>query len=416
MMKTPRFISSKKQQGAATLLTSVVLLIAITLITFLTAKTVLEETKMTANAHRAAQSLAFANAAMDFAVAYFNDGGWDHDGDGIRDDIDAAVDTAGIGGGHHDVTSFYTTLVFDNNNASCSTANNMKSGLIIATGTSDDGLASRTISQCVGTLNLLKGGGPKQTLISGGTVGLTGSAQLINRYSDSNVWSASTTAIGNSSAMETYIRPVDTELSDLTETELQSIQTSPSIPNVQKVSSNGLGGGTDIYANDQRLQDAMTVTNNDIAGGGSGDISGSFWDLFFLETKAQIADLADGVDQKLAGGASNGELNGLSGIIWVDGDASSTANGTTIGTPEQPALLIVNGDFDFSGGTITGLVYVTGNTTINGSPNVLGTMVSEGPVTGTGSLTLVYAPNVGSGGDAPLKGTTAIVSGSWRDW
>ncbi|MGR9117710.1 MAG: hypothetical protein ACU85E_18385, partial [Gammaproteobacteria bacterium] len=128
------------------------------------------------------------------------------------------------------------------------------------------------------------------------------------------------------------------------------------------------------------------------------------------------SELANGIGQKLAGGASNAELNGLSGIIWVDGDASSTAAGTTIGTPDKPALLIVDGDFDFSGGTVNGLVYVTGTTTITGNPNVLGTVISEGDVTGTGTLTLVYAPNVGSGGDTPLKGTTAIVSGSWRDW
>lgn len=389
----------------ATLLTVVILLIAITLVTFLTAKTVLMETKMTSNTYRASQAMANADAALDFALAYFNgDGssaaGLDHDGDGIRDDIDPSLDVNGVGGGHHDIDSFYPSIVFDNNDGHCTSANSMKSALITVTGTSDDGVARRTLQQCVGTRNLLDGGGPAQTLVSGASVGLTGSAQIINRYSDLNVWSASTTLIGSSSAMSTYIRPVNLEVTDLTRDQLTDTTTSPSIPNVQKISSNGLGGGTDIYANDPRL--ALSDT--------------AFFDLFFLESIDRMEIMADNIGQKLASGASNSELDGLSGIIYVDGDASSTATGTTIGSDNSPALLIVDGDFDFSGGSIAGLVYVTGDMTIGGSPKVKGTMIAKGNVSGTGTITLVYARNVGSNSSAPLKGTTGVISGSWRDW
>jgi len=59
-----------KQQGAVTLLTAVVLLISITLVGFLTAKTVLVETQMTADNYRTSQAAAAASAAMDQAVAY----------------------------------------------------------------------------------------------------------------------------------------------------------------------------------------------------------------------------------------------------------------------------------------------------------------------------------------------------------
>jgi len=396
----------RKQYGAATLLTAIILLIATTLVTFITAKTVLMETKMASNNYRAAQALANADAAMNFAIAYFNgDGssiaGLDHDTDTIRDDIDGDVDVDSVGGGHHDINTFFTTIVFDNNDGTCTSANSMKSALITVTGTSDDGIASRTISQCVGTRNLLDGGGPDQTLVSGSTVGLTGSAQIINRYTDMNVWSASTTAIGSSSAMSTYIRPTNMEIEDFIDPDdLIDTTTSPSIPNAQKVSSNGLGSGTDLYFNDPRL--AVSGT--------------SFFDLFFLNGIDDLAGLADNNGQKLDDGASNDELDTLSGIIFVDGDASSTATGTTIGSSDSPAILIVDGDFSFSGGTITGLVYVTGNTTITGNPNTVGTMISKGSVSGNGTLTLVYSPNTGSGSKAPLKGTTGIVAGSWRDW
>jgi len=400
-----------KQKGMATLLTSVILLIAVTLISFLTAKAVLKETQMTANNKRAQQAFSAADAAMEYAVAYFNGNGFsiaglDHDSDGDINDADDVINP----------NPLISSIIFNNNDGVCTTAGNLTSALITTTGSSDDGTASRTIIQCVGTRNLLKGGGPKQTLVSGGSVGLTGSAQIINRYTDLNVWSAENTSIGNSSAMSTYIRPVDMEISDLTKDQLIELP-APAINNAQKVSSNGLGAGTDVYMNDDRLADAMTITN---ANGSDyySDASPSFFNLFFTEPQDAMARLANGIGQKLATGASNAELAGLSGVIWVDGDASITATGTILGSAGNPALLIVDGDFSFSGGSIYGLVYVTGATTITGSPNVQGSFISEGSVSGTGTLDLVYSRNIGNGdGDvAPLKGTTSIISGSWRDW
>lgn len=443
-MKKPRLTPLKKQQGAVTLFTAVILLIAITLVTFLTAKTVLEATKMTANNYRTQQAVVAAGAAMDNAIAYFNDaGGLDHNGDGAVDFVYPGVNVnptdsncaipAGTTANAFTLTSGTQTTIaqfyFDNNDNDnipanndnntdgipdlCTNAGTLSSALIVASGWSDDCTATRTIMQCVGTPNLLKGGGPKQTLVSGSTVGLTGSAQIINRYTDLNVWSAGSTAIGNSSAMETYIRPTNLAISDLTQQQL--VSTNPS-SNAQEVSSNGLGGGTDIYGQDQRLQDAIANTNNDIAAGGTGDGPGTFFNLFFLETKAYMEGIAADNNQSLASGASDGQLDGLSGIIWVNGNASMSSTGTTVGTPTSPALLIVDGDFSFSGGTINGLLYVTGTTTITGNPNVIGTVISEGSVGGNGTLTLVYSPNVGSGSGIGLKGTGGIISGSWRDW
>ena len=388
-MQATTILPLKTQQGSVTLLTAVLLLIAITLVTFVTAKTVMMETKMAANNFRAAQSITAADAAMDYAVKYLDDG-MDQDGNGSVDNMTVlAFET---------LTGIKAEYSYDNNDGNCTSAGTMGSALISATGYSDDGIASRTVTQCAGTRNILDGGGPKQTLVSGASVGLTGSAQIINRYNDLNVWSASTTAIGNSSAMDTYIRPVDLEVSDLTTAELTDDTTSPSIPNVQKVSSNGLGGGTDIYFNDPRL----AVSSSDL------------FDLFFIDPIGDLASMADNVGQKLAAGAQSADLNGLSGIIYVDGDAAFTGN-NTIGTTNSPALLIVNGDFDLNGGTIHGLVYVTGDTDIAGSPSVIGTMISEGNVSGTGTLTLVYAQHIGDS-STTLKGATGIISGSWKDW
>ncbi|MEO1945373.1 MAG: pilus assembly PilX N-terminal domain-containing protein, partial [Candidatus Thioglobus sp.] len=159
--------SLKMQSGAATLLIAVIMLIAISLVTFLTGKTVLMETKMAANNYRASQAMADADAGMDYALAYFDDGGLDHDGNGL--------DVIIIAPGSSSIT-FYNTatlLPLPSCVGASVPATNQKSALIALTGTSDDGSASRTIYQCVGTRNLLKGSGPKQTLVSGSVVDLT---------------------------------------------------------------------------------------------------------------------------------------------------------------------------------------------------------------------------------------------------
>jgi len=439
----------KSQQGAATIFTAVILLVATTLVAFLTGKTVLQEIKIAANNYRASQAITAADAGMDYALAYFNGvglsaAGSDHDNDGNLDHFPLAANGTGDndvdvnGDGAHDFSApDRAIIVFYNNsfsavapliraplpcvNPSVDGTGNQKSALIEVTGSSDDGTASRTIYQCVGTRNLLKGGGPKQSLVSGASVGLTGSAQIINRYSDLNVWSAAGSGISGS-AMETYIRPVNMEISDLTEAELISDQTSPSIPNVQKVSSGTLGGGTDTYQNDAFLAAAKTASVAARVAPGDGSGPGTFFNLFFNESLTAMSETAAGIltasgTQLLASGVSDAGLEGLGGVIYVDGDASMNASGTTIGSVNFPAIVIVDGDFDFSGGTIYGLVYVTGDTTITGNPSVIGTAISEGSVSGTGTLKLVYARKLGDTTDGPpIIGTTGIISGSWRDW
>jgi len=436
----------KSQQGAVTLFTSVILLVATTLVAFLTGKTVLQEIKIAANNYRASQAITAADAGMEYALAYFNGVGFsvagsDHDNDGKLDHFPIAANGSGdddlvaVDSADDFTAPVRATIVFYNQSSiaavrpaplacvspSVDGTANQKSALIEVTGTSDDGVASRAIYQCVGTRNLLKGGGPKQSLVSGASVGLTGSAQIINRYADLNVWSAADSGISGS-AMDTYIRPVDMEISDLTEAELISDQTSPSIPNVQKVSSGTLGGGTDTYQNDAFLAAAKTASVAARVAPGDGSGPGTFFNLFFNESLTAMSELADGIPtatgtQLLASGVADAGLDGLGGVIYVDGDASMNANGTTIGSVNSPAIIIVDGDFDFSGGTIYGLVYVTGDTTITGNPSVIGTTISEGSVSGTGTLTLVYARKLGDTTDGPpIIGTTGIISGSWRDW
>jgi len=232
-----------RQKGAATLLTSVILLIAITLVTFLTAKTVLQETKMTANNYRAAQAIAHADAAMDFAVTYFNENGIDSDSDG-------SVDTQG----DEFTAPALSTITFDNNDGTCTTYDDMKSALITATGTSDDEIGVRTITQCVGSINIFSDEGPQQPLISKGSVSLTGNFKVVNRVNNTTIWTGANIDIGNSVSASTYVWPHTSMRPDITNANRSTFEnTATPIQNAEIVSTKDMGLGVDIIESDATL-------------------------------------------------------------------------------------------------------------------------------------------------------------------
>jgi len=413
-MNTP-LNSSKKQAGAATLFTSVILLIAITLVTFLTAKTILQETKMTANNYRAAQAITEADAAMDYAIAYFNEGGLDHNNDNNVDIIGTPPGTS--------------TITFDNTDTignSCKATPhevNMKSAEITVTGTSDDGVASRTISQCVGTINIFSDTGPQQPLIARGTVGLTGNFKVINRVNNTTVWTGGDANIGNSSSASTYIwdhsaiRPDATDISN--RAIFEDIAGNPP-SNTNIVSTQDVGLGVDIVDND------LTLANL------TGD---QLFEGFFPSGRDFIKGLAEGIDQALdiADGDALSDLNSKDGVMWIDGDPASanpyTVNltGGTFGSPGNPVALIVNGNLNVSGNpVIYGVLYITGQLDATGTVNVIGSTIVEGdstmvpagedPIVGSGGVDLTYSPFTQGLSPNGIAGTAAVIAGSWRDW
>lgn len=429
--------SIKTQRGAASLFTALILLVGITLVTFLTAKTVLVATQMTANNYRSAQAFAAANAGMDYALAYFGDPGHttfacdDPPADWLADYLLTLPNTtARVCIDNTPPTNPPTPLTTPwgvtvdaqclpcmlGSTGNCTNPPQTTAGIIIATGWSDDQQAQRTITQCVGTRSLLAGGGPAQTLVSGSVVNLTGSAKIFNRFNDLNIWSAGNVDIG-SSAMETYIRPTNLEINDLSFAQLTEVP-SPQVNNAQKVSSNGLGTGTDIYHSDAVLAAAKAASDADRSAGGVGDGPDTFFDMFFPDIrKAEIARSAQSVNQYFEGDADSAQLAGLSGIVYVGGNASIGAN-NQIGSPDAPVLLFIEGNLSITGATIYGVVYVAGEIGLGaGNTAVVGSLISEGSVSGAGTLDLVYMPfGDGSGSGSVLPGLTGIIAGSWRDW
>lgn len=408
-MNTLKQPDLNRQRGAATLLTAMIILIGITLITLTTSKTVLVETQMTADNYRVTQAVAAANYAMDYGVNYFDNGGFDQNNDTVMDYIAAGTtpNIPNLSSADGSQTTFGQLTLNNAAGTRCVAAGStpdMKNGMITAQGFSDDTLATRTITQCVGPINVLQDGGPKQPLVSQGNIGLTGNARIINRYTNTTVWAGGKTKIGSSSAMETYIK--DPASGTLTQAQLIDADDDN---NTQLVSNRNLGNGLDIIDDDPSLGSLVGLE--------------FFKNFFAVDSRAQLKALAGTQSY-----TSISEALGKSGLIWVEGNQSM--NGGTIGSIAKPAIIVINGDFTLAGtATIYGILYVTGTYTVHGTPTVIGGNIVEGTnlgppetpatppiVNGNGTLSLVYWPIFSTSSDDPIPGLTAVISGSWRDW
>jgi Tfp pilus assembly protein PilX len=398
--------SKRHQKGAATLVVSIVLLVAITLITLFTAKVVLDDIKFEANTYRTAQATSASNYGLDFAARYFDTGGFDQ-----LDETDPANPVAGQDGVVDSVVTTPLTLQsggtqtttaqvqFITDAFRCGGTASWQDGLIQSTGLSDDGLGTRTMGQCVGPISILNGDGPEIPLIARTRIDTTGDANIINRYTSTNIWSADDVIITGAN-MATYIRDPAV---DPASAGFDYLDTDESV-DTQLVSNRNLGNGADIISGDPTLRMG----------------AGFFGNFFAADQRATLEQLAAANNQ------SYNDIDnavGDSGLIYVDGDQQLT--GGTIGSPTSPAILIVNGDFDFGGNAVIyGLVYVVGIMDVAGTPSIVGSSIVEnegGSTTssgfeGNGTLNLVYWQNFLDDDGQPLPGLTSVVEGSWRDW
>tara|TARA_R110002049_G_scaffold255471_3_gene431030 strand:+ start:1074 stop:2282 length:1209 start_codon:yes stop_codon:yes gene_type:complete len=395
-----------KQTGAATLLVAIVLLFSITLVTLFTAKIVMQDTKVEANAYRAAQAFSAANYGLDFAINYFDLGGFDRLDETVspaiagNDDVVDSPVTAPLTltqGGGGQVTTAQIQFVTDANR--CGGTASWQNGLVTATGFSDDGVATRTMGQCVGPISIINGEGPEIPLISRTRIDTTGNANIINRYTNTNIWSADDVVITGAS-MGTYIRDPSVDPSSVG---FDYLNVNENI-DTQLVSNRNLGNGADIISGDPSLRLG----------------AGFFGNFFASDQRSTLQTLAEAASHSY-NDISNAV--GESGLIYAVGNQQLT--GGTIGSPASPAIVIVDGDFDFGGNAIIyGLVYVVGKMDVAGTPSVVGSSIvaNEGGSTsstgfeGNGTLNLVYWQNFLNGDGQPLPGLTSVIEGSWRDW
>lgn len=408
-MLASRSLCLANQRGAVTLLTALILVIAVTLLALLSAKIVINETRVTASDYRTAQAVEAAMAAMDQGLAHFNAEGGRIDPaftEPTQAQLDALVASCTTATpatnaqeiGIPDLATPRTLglYYFANTGTAdrCNAGGEPSAGTIVAMGWSDDCVAQRTISACLGTVPLFRdGSGPKQPFISDGSVAVTGDARIINRFTNISIWSGSSSVMSGN--FSTHLRPSDMTLADLEPDELQANTTA----NTQLVSNSTAGLGLDIVTGDLSL---ANLTNDGL------------FNSFFMQDRDATKELAQVVNT-VPPVNSGGDVT--SGLYWVDGDGK--INNGEWGSIDEPIVMIVDGDLDINGGEIYGMLYVTGELKIAGNITIYGSMVSESEINaGSGTPEIVFVPFGGRGGmpPPPIVDSGAVISGSWRDW
>lgn len=352
------------QQGMATLLTAVVLLIAVLGVTFIMSDVIIREKQLVANEYRAKQAFQVAQGGIDYAVAYvrLND---DQDNDGNLD----ALASAALGVGWYEASLAEISLPDDEHLLR-----------ITAHGHSDDDSVQRTLIQTFAYLPILPNP-PEAPLVARGTVSTTGNLSVTNNFENLTVWTGDDASAWGSANTYINIDGIDDQLSTTKNTQ-----------------------GPDVVDGDENL---AGVTEDQLIQ----NFFGTNW-AGLASMGSSLAELP--ADKSLAQGVyhTDGDYT-LSGGVW---GGSPNPDRSIYDTTYRPIILIVdgtltlNGNVEFNGLIVArNIVKATGTPLING-----GVIATQNMDFGAGSLDVVFYPVEGNGNNALQE--LGAVNGSWQDW
>lgn len=373
-MNTPNApnCSRRKQSGAATLLFATAVLAINTMMIIFAANQGSIQDKSVANQTRAYQAKTAANAGMEYGIVYLQKHG-------------NTVLANPVGGYIQPYTDSNITNVVLPNNAQFTVtysnpiANDYDLILVTSTGISDDGTSTRVISQLIQGSGGGLGAAVNVPLIAKGEADYGGNGRVVNTYTDQTIRTGGDINLGGNA-----------------KTEISS-----------GVSSTSSVDGPDITENDASLS---SLSNDD------------FFSEIFGSTPNTVESGAD-LTYSNSGTTSYNGLDGVEGsTIWINqssGKAKLTSN-TTIGSPDNPVVLIINGEAQFTGNTlIYGYVFILGNDGLDmaGNAQIIGGVSTSSDIKARGNARIVYNPTILSNLNFNSGTTTyARVPGSWRDF
>ena len=375
-MKIKKTIQIKKQRGMIALFVTIVMLLLIGMVTILTSRAVITEQHVSANLVREKSAFESADAGLQFAKNY------------LRQNGPVSGDTTLTPIGGLDTGINIASLVLDQGTLGFGHVT------IASTGTSDDGLALRTIYEDR-FVAPVTGGNVPFPLISHTTVDITSNGIITNLETNATIRSGEN--VEHSGTGETHI-------------------------------SNGAGGwqvvtdsttkGVDIIDSDVSLS---SLTDDE------------YFQNFFNGTKEFIHAAAIELDPVDKSDLYNAEFNNNQ-LVWVTGDVDLQSN-PAIGCTNDgynpansdclsatnpageiaPVILVVDGNLTTNGTVdIYGLVYIIGDWDVQGTFNVYGSVIVEGSVSGAGTFNITYDSDVLGNSNFDFIGTK--VPNSWRDF
>lgn len=359
-----------KQEGWISLVITMLLMTTITSIVLYTAKTEIAEQKVYHNNYQSQLTFEAAEAGLDFGVYYLGENGStivvDTNSDGNIDAFsDAQTSNFALSNGAR------YNIVFSN-----PIPNNLNLIRVTSTGVSPDGLTSRIINQIVNYKSTLSAP-PAFAIAAKDFVELNGNVDVINTELDTTIWAGGDVTLTGSAS---------TTISSGT-------------------ASNSSALASDVVANDPSL----TAPSGE-----------SFFQNFFGVSKSQIKDTSDLIFSNSTGTNYSSNLDTQQNkVIWIDQTAGNAVvnSGITIGSPTEPVILIVDGDFQINGDLVFyGVLYVSKGIEVVGGGNaeVHGVMISEQDITLNGNLVIDYDSTL-LGNVQKNLGEYTRVAGTWND-
>lgn len=360
-----------KQRGSITIIFSLVITIIISIITLYGASSVQSNQRVMANSLREKQSFEAAESGIEYAIAHIKENGTtivvDDDSNGFIDAYSNALTTNVVLGNGSEYSFVYSNP----------TASNFDIIQVSSTGLSDDDSVSRTITQLLLKLSYLENG-PPAGFIARNNINLSGNVTIANTETGNTIWAGGAVTLGGSAATD----------------------------GGSGISSDRWGLNSDVTQNDSNLS---SLTGDE------------YFENFFGMTKA-TAKASANISYTDTGNINySAILDGVVGqVIWIDhtggGEARLSGN-STIGSPTQPVILIIDGNFQANGvTTIYGAVYVAQdwNNSGGGTLDIYGSAITEGSFSGVGTPNVIFSQNILD--RASNLADYVKIPGSWRDY
>ena len=392
----------KRQKGVVTLVTAVVLMLAVFSISFFVSEIIINEKQSVSNDLRGKQAFFAAQSGLDFART-------------LGDDTSSCSSA---------VTRALSTGSFSVNICVASGATELYA--IESRGVSNDGSVERILSMATGRLpaDITP---PKVPIVAKGGLGITGNVKAINNYENLTVWSGSDFGVQGSA--NTYISL------DGNKNQLSTIKN----PGAQNIF------GPDVLTNDPNLSSASAdeivqsffgvasigafscpdCGARAIAETGNYDVD----DAAYYGQKYTYYSDGDATFDKPRSGTIPGDVwNDTSDRTLADlqsevdtvvtGNVNLTGSNDYIGTPENPVLIVVNGTLTFSGSPIIFGTVIANKVRFGGAPTIFGGMVvlsSDSDAVGGGGGANVIMDKTTVDNVFESSGYGPVRS-SWRDW
>ncbi len=352
----------RKQQGATTLIIAIVLISVITLMLLYQASFSTMQQRTANNLYSEHQAEQAAEAGLEYAFAYLK--------------TNSVVVTANPAAGLVNYSIGPTTLA---NGARYSvtiinpTALDYSLLNVISTGTSADGLASRTVrQQAYMTTNSIS-----TSVLVRGAISLVGGSVLTNTITNMNIQAGGALVINNGAQTVTS-SGVSTTQGNIKSDVLQNQSSIASLSDAaffQQVL------GTTQSAAQTQATSSGTYYNNSVSGG---DYSQTL-------------------------------KNKTGSVIYINQSNVTLGQGVTIGSAANPVTIITTGAITIANGvTIYGMVYSAGSMNLAGGATITGGIAAGGSMSISNNFRLTFkqVPKLPGGG----SGSYAKVAGTWRDF